>query len=247
MSKKNKKNNRLNIFTEEELKDLELTDDGILEVGFGEAETGKKTGQKDVDKSKQKIGATAKKSSELDKRVAAILKRLDIESDEVDEIEPEMENKALETENFEDLMKLVNKKMSSEIDTVASDEVANKLKREFCVDDELSTVRKLASQMFPGIAIHRMLTGDKIRNKMKELKNCNDFENRKSLKKEIAKLQNENKRLGQIIQASRALSDLERLEEKVKETKKRTLKSDLKELYNNYGAEAIEELLKAEG
>jgi hypothetical protein len=143
-------------------------------------------------------------------------------------------------------MKKVNAEMTAAIDSVASDEVAAELKREFGIDDKLAEVRKLASQSYPGIGIYHMLTGDKIRNKKEELKNSTDIDDRKRLKKEIMELQNENLMREQIMDASSSLRALNRLESKVRETKKRTLKSDLRDLYETYGAEAIEELLKAE-
>jgi hypothetical protein len=241
MSKKNKKQfDGRRFFTEEDLEGLQMNDDGVLEVGFGNPEEEKPV----VSKKKGKQSTVVKRSSDLDKKVAAILKKLDIETPKVD-TEDEDENLApMDGCEFDQLMANLHQQMEKKLEEVTSVKESERLKKEFHINDELSELRKLADQTYSGICLDWQHIGFKIKEKKSELKKAEGFEAKRVISKEIEKLQKNKKRLEQIMDAGNAITMYENFERQVEETKKGSLTDDIKQLYNKYGDEAIRKLIE---
>ena len=235
--KNNRKNNKLNVFTEEELKDLELNDDGVLEVGFGEYDSENKK-KVPHDKGKQKVGATTEKTSELDKRVAAIIKQLKADTDD----EEESDSNEISNDEFEELIKCADAHIQNELDKLPSTRKADKIKKKLGIGDDLTELRMIASR-HTGFSSASMIQ-IQIDELKEDLEDTVDTNARMKIKRKINKLKKEKSELERTRRANLALLNLELVEGEVEhENRNKSLAQDINELYKKYGDSAIKKLL----
>jgi hypothetical protein len=199
-----------------------------------------------MEKSKQKVGASANNSSELNKRVAAILKKLNLEpSDKNEDDEIDEDEKFLADDEFDKIMDGVDKKINNAIDGIASPREAARLKKRYSIDTELTDLHKLASKYYNGINFDIADNEDRIDELKEEMRNTDDHFDKDSLRKEINSLKRKNKRLGQIMDAKVALCNYNMFENDLETMRTTTIEDDVRELYRKYGSKGIEKLMQA--
>ena len=234
MSKKNKKQfDGRRFFTEEDLEGLQMNDDGVLEVGFGNPEEEKPV----VSKKKGKQSTVVKKTSELDKRVAAILKKIDVE-DEGPEYE---DNEEIDSEKFNNALGEIDNIISSTIDKVASTREAERLREKYTVDKNIEYLEKIAAK-HDGLMDYEFAEYE-VEGLEKEIKNEHDPLQKAKLRKELKKARAKFEECKQSREASVALLKLSSLKHEVRQANKNSLEDDVRELYSKYGKEGIHRLL----